>query len=61
MKFTNEQMKWFKQYLKVQKEGKYNMITEGELARRSANLTREQYIFVIDNYKELYTQYELQK
>ena len=57
MEFTNEQLKWFESYLKVQKSGKYNMILESDLASISAGLTHAQYKFVINNYNKLYEQY----
>lgn len=44
---------WFKAYVTVQVEGKFNMLYEAEQARESAGLTREQYTYVVQNYRAL--------
>lgn len=51
--FTDAQLSWFKSYVNVQVTGIYNMIVDWQLASQAANLIREQYQFVIDNYSEL--------
>lgn len=47
----------FRAYLRIQYGGKYNMVTEGEAARREAILSREEYLYVIQSYGELEEKY----
>lgn len=47
----------FLRYVKVQKSGKYNMITEWVDACNKANLTKEQYFEIIKNYSDLKEKY----
>ena len=41
----------FLRYEEVRLSGKYNMITDNELARTMANLSAEKYLEIIKNYK----------
>lgn len=52
--YDSEVLDWQRRYEKVQNEGKYNMITEWNLAAEAANLTEEQYKYVINNYNDLH-------
>lgn len=47
----------FAKYMKVQKEGKYNMLTEGIDAANEAGLTFEEYKEIIRNYSNYYDEY----
>ena len=49
--FTLEQLEHFKRYVNVQEKGKWNMLDPR--AQRATGLTREQYLFVIENYDAL--------
>lgn len=52
---TKEQ---FLRYVKIQKGGKYNMLTEWVDACREADLTEEQYFKIIKNYSDLKEKYK---
>jgi len=41
----------FKQYVKVQKSGKYNMFTEINDARAETDLSQEQWVKIMKHYK----------
>ncbi len=43
----------FLRYEKVRLSGKYNMLTESEQARKEAQLSREDYLYIIMNYSDL--------
>ena len=43
----------FSRFIKVQVKGNYNMFTEGGSAAKDANLSLEEYTYVLQNYKEL--------
>ncbi len=53
-----ERLQWFVQYRDVQESGEYNMITQAPEAREEAELSKEQYYHVIENYAELQEQWE---
>lgn len=44
-------------YEKVRQSGKYNMITDWELASEEAGLTKEMYFEIIKRYNALYEKY----
>jgi hypothetical protein len=44
----------FKEYVKVQKSGKYNMFTEINDARAETDLSEEQWIKIMKHYKTFY-------
>lgn len=44
-------------YEKVRKSGKYNMVTNWELASKEARLTKEMYFEIIKRYNSLYEKY----
>lgn len=44
-------------YEKVRKSGKYNMVTDWELASKEAGLTKEMYFEIIKRYNALYEKY----
>lgn len=50
--FTETQLNNFKKYVKVQKAGRYNMFSS--MAQQATGLSKEDYLFVIENYTELY-------
>lgn len=54
-KFTAEQMKWYDAYVEVQMSGVTNMF-DGVRVCTLSGLTKEQYIFVMKNYNDLYEQ-----
>lgn len=58
MNYTEKQIKDWKAYEKVRASGRFNMIMEGNAAAKSAGLSRDEYIFVIENYSELAAQAE---
>lgn len=58
-KFTDQQLKNFAAYVRVQESGRFNMFDPR--ARLLTGLGRDDYIFVMDNYTELQQQYEQQK
>jgi len=49
--FSLEQLHDFARYCKVQHSGKYNMFDPR--ARQQTGLTKERYLFVIENYNDL--------
>jgi hypothetical protein len=51
MDFTKNQINDYRAYEKVRKAGHYNMISSQ--ARAAAMLTREEHLFVMENYSEL--------
>ena len=51
MKFTTEQLLHFEAYEQVRESGKYNMFDPR--AKQAAGLTRDQHIFVMENYNAL--------
>jgi hypothetical protein len=51
MNYTKHQIKAFKSYERVRKEGHYNMFDSR--ARLASGLTKEEYLFVMENYSEL--------
>lgn len=53
-KFTDQQIKNFRAYVKVQRSNRYNMITPQ--ARRATGLERDDYVFVMENYEALEAQ-----
>lgn len=58
-KFTDQQIKDFKDYEKVRASGKYNMVDPR--ARRAAGLNDAEYCFVMDNFSALRGQAEQTK
>lgn len=48
---------WFESYVAIQVEGNYNMLSEAEQARKAAGLTKEQYAYVVQNYRALNERY----
>ena len=54
--YTLAQMLNFKKYLAVQKSGRYNMFDPR--ARQATGLSREEYIFNIENYDALAKAYK---
>ena len=55
-KFTERQLKHFKSYEMVRESGIYNMFSPQ--ARIASCLSKEDYIFVMNNYEELQKQAE---
>lgn len=53
-KITKEK---FDRYVKVQRQGDYNMLTQADLARGMANLTKEEYYDIINNYLKYQKQF----
>lgn len=53
MTFTQEHLSNFRRYRKVQMGGRFNMFDPR--ARAATSLSREDYLFVIENYTELQT------
>ena len=51
MDFTKKQINQFKSYERVRKGGHYNMFSSQ--ARTATGLTKEEYLFVMENYSEL--------
>jgi hypothetical protein len=51
MKFTRKQIHQFRSYEMVRKSGHYNMFSSQ--ARLATCLTKEEYLFVMENYSEL--------
>lgn len=51
MKFTKKQLENFKKYEKVRSGGKYNMFDKKAII--ATGLTKEEYLFVMNNYMEL--------
>jgi len=51
----------FDRYVKVQRQGDYNMLTQANLARGMANLTKEEYYDIINNYAKYQKQFYPQK
>jgi hypothetical protein len=51
MKFTDEQIKAFRAYVKVQRSGRYNMLTPQ--AQRATGLAEKMYFFIMENYEAL--------
>ena len=49
--FTKKQINNYKAYESVRKSGAYNMFSSQ--ARLSTGLTKDEYLFVMENYKEL--------
>ena len=49
--FTKNQINSYKSYEQVRKSGAYNMFDSR--ARLSSGLTKEEYLFVMENYSEL--------
>lgn len=49
--FTKSQINQFKSYESVRKSGHYNMFDSR--ARLASGLTKEEYLFVMENYREL--------
>jgi len=47
----------FDRYVKVQRQGDYNMLTQADLARGMANLTKEEYYDIINNYAKYQKQF----
>lgn len=47
----------FENYERVRKSGVYNMIMQANEAATDAGLTMDQYMFVINNYSDLYRKY----
>jgi len=54
--FSKEELNDFERYVKVQKSGKYNMFDPR--ARQQTGLTKERYLFVIENYSNMKTNFE---
>lgn len=52
-KYTDKDKEAFLKYAKVQIKGKYNLITESNLAREEMGITVEEYKFILYNYNEL--------
>ena len=52
MKFTKQQHKDFKAYEKVRTSGRYNMFDPR--ARAASGLGRDEFLFVLNNYKALH-------
>ena len=57
--FSKEELNDFERYVKVQKSGKYNMFDPR--ARQQTGLTKERFLFVIENYSNMNTKYLEQK
>lgn len=57
--FSKEELDDFERYIKVQKSGKYNMFNPR--ARQQTGLTKERFLFVIENYSNMKTKYLEQK
>ena len=51
MEFTEQQLKNFKKYVRVQMGGRYNMFDPR--ARAATGLSQDEYTFIIKNYSEL--------
>jgi len=51
MEFTNQQLKNFAKYVRVQLSGRYNMFDPR--ARAAAGMSEDEYIFVMENYDKL--------
>ena len=51
MEFTNQQLKNFARYVRVQMGGRYNMFDPR--ARAAAGMSEDEYIFVMENYDAL--------
>lgn len=51
--YDSEVLDWWRRYEKVREEGKFNMITEAWDAAEEAELTIDQYKYVIENYSDL--------
>lgn len=48
-----EALQWYRQYEAIRSSGAYNMITEAKDAAKAANLTMDQYKYVVNNYSSL--------
>ena len=44
----------FKSFVKVQKDGKYNMIMEMDTARAETDLSKEQWVKIMKHYQTFY-------
>jgi hypothetical protein len=53
MIFTEKQLEYFDRYVRVQKSGKFNMLTDSRRAQAAARLSRDAYWFVVENYSAL--------
>lgn len=51
MSFAKRQLNQFKSYERVRKDGHYNMFDSR--ARLATGLTKDEYLFVMENYSEL--------
>ena len=51
MEFTDQQLKNFARYVRVQMGGRYNMFDPR--ARAATGLSQDEYTFIIKNYSEL--------
>ena len=51
----------YEKYLKVQKEGKYNMFTEATKAAKAAKLKIDEYMDILRNYSKYKKLYESSK
>ena len=52
-KVNKTALRWFRAYQKVQKSGKFNMITEASEAADKAGILLDQCLYVIENYSKL--------
>lgn len=51
MEFTNQQLKNFARYVRVQMGGRYNMFDPR--ARAATGMSEDEYVFVMENYDKL--------
>ena len=51
MEFTEQQLKNFAKYVRVQMGGRYNMFDPGAI--RATGMDRDEYLFVMENYSAL--------
>ncbi|MBK7186614.1 MAG: hypothetical protein IPH85_11980 [Ignavibacteria bacterium] len=51
MEFTDQQLKNFKKYVRVQMGGRYNMFDPRAVA--ATGMDRDEYLFVMENYSAL--------
>lgn len=47
----------FEKYVKVQKSGEFNMIMDAPKVMEITGITKEQYIYILQNYRQLLNKY----
>ena len=52
-KFTDEQIENFREYRKIQMEAQYNMMADARIVMDILGLGRDEYFFIIHNYRAL--------